>query len=110
LANIDQNAPPPPGTGPKGGGGVGVPAQIQPSPGLPERRAVARRQKRVLEMLHTLPASAQKAVRAALDEEAEYEREYHEFVDHAAPVGSTAGGPTYDSDDNPTQSLHLGQS
>jgi len=59
-------------------------------------------------MLHTLPASAQKAVRAALDEEAAYEREYHDFVDHAAPVGSASDGASYDPDDNPTQSLHLG--
>ena len=45
----------PPGTGPKGASGSGVPPQIPPSPGLPERKAVARRQKRVLDMLHTLP-------------------------------------------------------
>jgi phospholipid/cholesterol/gamma-HCH transport system ATP-binding protein len=109
LANIDPDAAPAPGTGPKGGGGLGVPPQIQPSPGLPERRAVARRQARVLEMLHTLPLNAQKAVRAALDEEAAYEREYHEFTDHTAPVAAATDAPSYDPDDNPTQSLHLGQ-
>ena len=48
--------------GPKGGGGDGVPPQIQPSPGLPERQAANRRRARVLEMLHTLPLPAQKAI------------------------------------------------
>src|SRR3954467_6017356 len=37
--------------GPKGGGGAGVPPQIQPSPGLPERKAAGRRKQRVLDML-----------------------------------------------------------
>jgi phospholipid/cholesterol/gamma-HCH transport system ATP-binding protein len=55
--------------GPKGGGGDGIPSQIQPSPGLPERKAAARRQKRVLEMLHTLPPAAQTAIKAALEQE-----------------------------------------
>jgi phospholipid/cholesterol/gamma-HCH transport system ATP-binding protein len=48
--------------GPKGGAGAGVPPQIQPSPGLPERQAAQRRRARVLEMLHTLPLPAQKAI------------------------------------------------
>ena len=39
LASIDPNAAPAPGTGPKGSVGGGVPPQIQPSPGLPERQA-----------------------------------------------------------------------
>ena len=64
-------APPPhPLAGPKGGaGGDGVPPQIQPSPGLPERRAAHRRQQRVLDMLHTLPLSAQQAIQKVLDQE-----------------------------------------
>src|SRR3954467_5953078 len=37
--------------GPRGGGGAGAPPQIQPSPGLPERKAAARRKQRVLDML-----------------------------------------------------------
>jgi len=40
----------------------GVPPQIQATPGMPERKAVARRQARVREMLHTLPQSAQAAI------------------------------------------------
>jgi phospholipid/cholesterol/gamma-HCH transport system ATP-binding protein len=54
----------------------GVPAQLQPSPGLPERRAVARRHQRVLDMLHTLPPKAQDAVRKLMDEEERQAREY----------------------------------
>ncbi|MCQ4211137.1 MULTISPECIES: ABC transporter ATP-binding protein [Streptomyces] len=39
--------------------------QLEPSPGLGERKAVARRRERVLGMLDTLPASAQAAIRSA---------------------------------------------
>ena len=42
--------------------------QLQPSAGLPERQAVARRTERVLQMLPTLPGHAQDAIRAALPE------------------------------------------
>ncbi|MZD10167.1 ATP-binding cassette domain-containing protein [Streptomyces sp. SID5785] len=38
--------------------------QLQPSPGLGERAAVARRRERVLRLLPTLPESAQRAIRA----------------------------------------------
>ena len=61
---------PAPGTGPKGATGGGVPPQLQPSEGLPERKAAARRQQRVLEMLHTLPAPAQAAIRKSLPDSA----------------------------------------
>jgi phospholipid/cholesterol/gamma-HCH transport system ATP-binding protein len=55
--------------GPKGAIGVtGVPPQLEPSPGLPVRQAVARRQARVRAMLHTLPPAAQEAIRATLPE------------------------------------------
>jgi len=37
--------------------------QIEASAGLPERKAVARWQRRVAEMLHTLPPAAQEAIR-----------------------------------------------
>ena len=39
-----------------------MPPQIVASPGMPERKAVARRQARVREMLHTLPKDAQAAI------------------------------------------------
>jgi phospholipid/cholesterol/gamma-HCH transport system ATP-binding protein len=74
LAAMTVDEPPAPGTGPKGASGTGVPPQLLPSPGLPERKAAGRRQERVMQMLHTLPEKAQAAVRAALDEEhAQYE-------------------------------------
>ena len=66
LASISDEEPPAAGTGPKGASGGGVPPQLQPSPGLPERRAAARRQQRVLDMLHTLPGPAQQAIRESL--------------------------------------------
>jgi phospholipid/cholesterol/gamma-HCH transport system ATP-binding protein len=47
----------------------GIPPQMLPSPGLPERRAVARRQQRVLDMMHTLPAAAQAAITSLMDAE-----------------------------------------
>ncbi|SOD72370.1 phospholipid/cholesterol/gamma-HCH transport system ATP-binding protein [Jatrophihabitans sp. GAS493] len=70
-----RNAPEPhPLAGAKGSGGPGLPPQLQPSHGLPQRAAVARRQQRVLEMLHTLPEAAQAAVKAALAQEHEEDR------------------------------------
>jgi phospholipid/cholesterol/gamma-HCH transport system ATP-binding protein len=36
--------------------------QLQPSPGVGERKAVGRRRERVQQMLHTLPAAAQQAI------------------------------------------------
>ncbi|MFI9385285.1 ABC transporter ATP-binding protein [Kutzneria sp. NPDC052558] len=48
--------------GPKGGGGTGIVPQLEPTPGLPVRRAVERRKDRVMQILHTLPPSAQDAI------------------------------------------------
>jgi phospholipid/cholesterol/gamma-HCH transport system ATP-binding protein len=45
----------------------GVPAQVNATPGLPVRQAVARRQARVREIMHTLPSKAQEAIRDDLD-------------------------------------------
>ena len=50
----------------------GLPAlkpQLQPSPGVGERMAVGRRRDRVLQMLHTLPPSAQQAIRDSYAED-----------------------------------------
>jgi phospholipid/cholesterol/gamma-HCH transport system ATP-binding protein len=66
LAAVADGRPAAPGTGPKGATGAGVPPQLQPSEGLPERKAAARRQQRVLEMLHTLPPAAQQVIRESL--------------------------------------------
>jgi phospholipid/cholesterol/gamma-HCH transport system ATP-binding protein len=43
--------------------------QLQPSVGVGERRAVARRRERVLDMLHTLPPAAQQAIRDSYAED-----------------------------------------
>ncbi|MBV8927544.1 MAG: ATP-binding cassette domain-containing protein [Mycobacteriaceae bacterium] len=45
----------------------GVPPQIQATPGLPERKAVGRRQARVRDIMHTLPPQAQEAIRDDLE-------------------------------------------
>ncbi|MEZ0367315.1 ABC transporter ATP-binding protein, partial [Mycobacterium sp. pUA109] len=41
---------------------VGVPPQLTTSPGMPERKGIARRRARVREILHTLPKDAQAAI------------------------------------------------
>jgi phospholipid/cholesterol/gamma-HCH transport system ATP-binding protein len=71
--------------GPKGGGGTGVPPQIQPSPGLPERKAAARRRQRVLDMLHTLPLPAQRAIQELMDQEDREEAEARQATAVARP-------------------------
>jgi phospholipid/cholesterol/gamma-HCH transport system ATP-binding protein len=40
--------------------------QLDPTPGLPPRRAVERRKSRVISILHTLPPAAQQAILASL--------------------------------------------
>ncbi|MDI3314603.1 MAG: ABC transporter ATP-binding protein [Mycobacterium sp.] len=54
----------------------GVPPQITATPGMPERRAVARRRARVREILHTLPRKAQEAILDDLEGT-------HKYVGHA---------------------------
>ena len=44
-----------------------VPTQVSATPGLPERKAVARRQARVRENLHTLRKNAQEAILNSLE-------------------------------------------
>jgi len=84
LASIADDGPPAAGTGPKGASGGGVPPQLQPSPGLPERKAAARRQQRVLELLHTLPPNAQAVIRESLGDGAS---------GFAPGTGAGLGGP-----------------
>jgi phospholipid/cholesterol/gamma-HCH transport system ATP-binding protein len=45
----------------------GVPPQILATPGMPERKAVGRRQARVREIMQTLPPAAQEAIRDDLE-------------------------------------------
>ena len=53
----------------------GVPPQIVATPGMPERKAVARRQARVRAMLHTLPKDAQAAILDDLEGTHKYRRD-----------------------------------
>ncbi|MFJ8660533.1 ABC transporter ATP-binding protein [Streptomyces sp. NPDC093795] len=50
-------------TGHRAGGPPGIVPQLEPSPGLPPRAAVARRRERVLGMLDQLPPAARAAIR-----------------------------------------------
>jgi phospholipid/cholesterol/gamma-HCH transport system ATP-binding protein len=77
LASLEGAPAPHPLAAPKGGVGGGVPPQIQPSPGLPVRQAVARRKQRVLDMMHTLPLEAQAAIREVLDQDDRAEADAH---------------------------------
>jgi phospholipid/cholesterol/gamma-HCH transport system ATP-binding protein len=54
----------------------GIVPQLDPTPGLPPRQAVARRRDRVLRMLHTMPPAARTAI-----------------TDSFAPAGQAAGDP-----------------
>jgi phospholipid/cholesterol/gamma-HCH transport system ATP-binding protein len=55
------------GIGPKGAsGGDAVPPQLDPTPGLPERKAQRRRQERVARMLHDFDPVTAEAIRASL--------------------------------------------
>ncbi len=73
----------------------GVPMQLQCSPGMPERKAVARRRQRVLDNLHTLPEPAQEAIKKLMaeeDRETERTRKLQEKMDseQRRPAGRAA--------------------
>jgi phospholipid/cholesterol/gamma-HCH transport system ATP-binding protein len=71
--------------------------QLDPTPGLPPRRAVQRRKSRVMSILHTLPPEAQQAIKASLSA-ADLER----YRMNSAPVAAQtrpmrpAGPPSAD--------------
>ena len=72
----------------------GVPPQIQATPGMPERKAVGRRQARVREIMHTLPPAAQEAIRDDLEGTHKYaahefagEPSHHHRAEDDAPTG-----------------------
>jgi phospholipid/cholesterol/gamma-HCH transport system ATP-binding protein len=73
-----------------------VPPQITATPGMPERKAVARRQARVRENLHLLPSNAQEVIRDSLEGTHKYA--VHEF-------GDEASGGRHRDDDAPTVSI-----
>ena len=58
--------------------------QLQTSPGVGERKAVARRRERVAQMMHTLPVAAQEAIRTSYAADPSWARR---------PVGVPAGVP-----------------
>ncbi|NKY54436.1 ABC transporter ATP-binding protein, partial [Nocardia vermiculata] len=47
----------------------GIPPQMKAQPGMPVRQALERRRRRVLEIMHTLPHSAQAAIRESMEKE-----------------------------------------
>jgi phospholipid/cholesterol/gamma-HCH transport system ATP-binding protein len=70
----------------------GVPPQLSATPGMPERKGVARRQARVREILHTLPPNAQAAIRDDLEGTHKYA--VHEFPESdEAPTASLPTTP-----------------
>jgi phospholipid/cholesterol/gamma-HCH transport system ATP-binding protein len=77
------------------GGGAGldlrvVVPQLEPTPGLPPRRAVQRRKDRVMSMLHTLPRPAQEAILASLTPA---DRERYHLRPGGGPPGPIQPGP-----------------
>ena len=63
--------------------------QVQPNPGMPERKAIGRHRDRVLELLPTLPENAQRAIRESMDEE---DRMREETRAHEQDTGQQPGG------------------
>ncbi|ACY20435.1 ABC transporter related protein [Gordonia bronchialis DSM 43247] len=63
--------------------------QVQPNPGMPERKAIGRHRERVLELLPTLPENAQRAIRESMDEE---DRMREETRAHEQDTGQQPGG------------------
>ncbi|WP_395308232.1 ABC transporter ATP-binding protein [Mycobacterium sp. AMU20-3851] len=76
----------------------GVPPQLSATPGMPERKGVARRQARVREILHTLPPAAQEAIRDDLEGT-------HQYAVHEP--GHVAR--QHHEDDTPTTSIPVTQ-
>jgi phospholipid/cholesterol/gamma-HCH transport system ATP-binding protein len=75
--------------------------QLDATTGLPERKAVGRRQQRVAEMLHTLPPAAQEAIRRS-------QAETGQAVQQTAQQANrqqVAGAAPYGRPDAPTQSI-----
>ncbi len=72
---------------------TGIIPQIRATPGMPERKAVARRRERVREIMHTLPAEAQAAIQVSLEESEDAGTYYTGDPDtEVIPVVSAAAG------------------
>ena len=66
--------------------------QVQPNPGMPERKASARHRERVEEMLHELPENAQQAIRESQSQEDEIRRANAEGMDRQNNKGGNGNG------------------
>jgi phospholipid/cholesterol/gamma-HCH transport system ATP-binding protein len=66
----------------------GVVPQIEPSPGLPERKGVRRRKDRVMKIFHTLPPAAQEGIIESLtpEEQQRYGVRPHQFAASQRPA------------------------
>ncbi|MGV9712193.1 ABC transporter ATP-binding protein [Gordonia sp. NPDC003424] len=65
--------------------------QVQPNPGMPERKAIKRHRERVLELLPSLPENAQRAIRESMEEEDRIRAESREAVANGAVPSSEEG-------------------
>ena len=75
----------------------GIVPQLQATPGLPERKAVGRRQARVREILHTLPEPAQKAIEESFLEEERAQENGREAARKTQKVGAGSGSASTSS-------------
>ncbi len=90
----------------------GVVPQIQPTPGLPERKGDRRRKDRVMKILHTLPPIAQEAIIESLtpEDQQHYNVRPHTLVGAGQQSGQGHRGtlPTQHHGDLPTEQVaHL---
>ncbi len=65
---------------------TGVPPQLQPTPGLPERQGARRRKDRVMRILHTLPEAARESIIASLTPEERRRYGVHSARAHRADL------------------------
>ncbi|SLI11703.1 Possible ribonucleotide ABC transporter, ATP-binding [Mycobacteroides abscessus subsp. massiliense] len=79
----------------------GVPPQIQATPGMPERKAVGRRQARVREIMHQLPPNAQAAIQDSFAGTHQYR--VHDFGNEPTGVPTATLAPP--QAEQPTQSI-----
>lgn len=70
--------------------------QVQPNPGMPERKAIARHRERVHQMLPDLPQNAQEAIRRSQEQEDQIREESRAHADNMAngndPGANNQGG------------------
>ena len=84
-------------------GDRGRAAADPPTPGMPERAAVGRRQARVREIMHTLPPNAQEAIRDDLEGT-------HQYAGHDSPTTQTTARHRHREDVGPTRGVPVTES